>query len=249
MSSIHWKRVTVSLAVGCFVLLASGSASAEEKKGEPTPEVIALCEAAERGKTEDVVDLIKKGVPVNAHGPASMNYKTPLILAIFHRHPETVKALLENGADVHFADGSHRYPMYFCHISTVEIMKLIIAKGGDKEINLYAGATEKQPTGIGKTVLGSVCSYGQGSVEMIPILVKAGADPNKKYLISKSTPLILAIEQERKGFDHAAYVKALIENGADVNLKNDKGVSPLQAAKARGNKDVIALLEQAGAKE
>jgi ankyrin repeat protein len=84
---------------------------------------------------------------------------------------------------------------------------------------------------------------------MIPILVKAGADPNKKYLISKSTPLILAIEQERKGFDHAAYVKALLDNGADVNLKNDRGVSPLQAAKARGNKDVIALLEKAGAKE
>jgi ankyrin repeat protein len=249
MSLFPRNRVAVSTAVVCFVLLASSSASAQEKKAEPAPEVIALCEAASRGKTNDVIDLIKKGSPVNAHGPASMNYKTPLVLAIFHRHPETVKALLDNGADVHFADGSHRYPMYFCHISTVEIMKLIIAKGGDKEINLYAGATEKQPTGIGKTVLGSVCSYGQGSVEMIPILVKAGADPNKKYVISKSTPLILAIEQERKGFDHAAYVKALIENGADVNLKNDKGVSPLQAAKAKGNKDVIALLEQAGAKE
>ena len=92
-----------------------------------------------------------------------MNYKTPLVLAIYHRHPDTVTALLENGADVHCADGSHRYPMYFCHISTVEIMKLIISKGGDREINFYAGATEKDPKGIGKTVLGSVCSYDAAS--------------------------------------------------------------------------------------
>jgi ankyrin repeat protein len=84
---------------------------------------------------------------------------------------------------------------------------------------------------------------------MIPILVKAGANPNKKYLYEKNTPLILAIQKERKGFDNAAYVKLLIENGADVNLKNDRGVSPLQAAKTKQDPKVIELLVKAGAKE
>ena len=84
---------------------------------------------------------------------------------------------------------------------------------------------------------------------MIPILIKAGADPNKKYLIAKDTPLIMAIENARPNFDHVQYVKYLIEGGADVNLKNDKGISPLQAAKAKGNQEVIELLQKAGAKE
>jgi ankyrin repeat protein len=219
---------------------------AHEKKA-PRPDVAALCDAAGRGKTAEVLALLKKGAPVNAHGPS--NGKTPLVLAILHRHPETVKALLDNGADVHFADGSHRYPIYFCHISTVGIMKMILARGGDREVDLYAGATAKAPNGIGKTCLGSVCAYGQGDPEMIPTLVKAGADPNKKYLYLKSTPLILAVEQRRKGFDNAAYVKALIENGADVNRKSEKGVSPLQAARKKNDPKVIELLVKAGAKE
>ena len=236
----------LSIEIGARVDLQAQDKKSEAKK-EPSAEVIALCDAAGRGKTADVLAWIKKGAPVNAHGPTYG--KSPLVLAILHRHPETVKALLDNGADVHFADGSHRYPMYFCHISTVEIMKMIIAKGGDKEVNLYAGATEKAPNGIGKTCLGSVCAYGQGAPEMIPILVKAGADPNKNYIYLKNTPLILAIENERKGFDHAVYVRVLIEGGADVNLRSVKGISPLQAARKKNNPEVIKLLEKAGAKE
>jgi ankyrin repeat protein len=234
-------------------LVASGAApvcsaelAAQEKK-EPSAEVVALCRAAEGGKTAEVLALIKRGAPVDVHGPTGG--KTPLVLAILHRHPDTVRALLEHGADVHYADGSQRFPIYFCHISTVEIMKMILARGGSREVDYYAGATDKAPKGIGKTCLGSVCAYGQGSPEMIPLLVKAGADPNKKYLYLKSTPLILAIENERKGFNNAVYIKALIDNGADVNLKSDKGVSPLQAARTRNDPAVIELLEKAGAKE
>jgi ankyrin repeat protein len=240
------RRLIATCLAGA-VLLGVGlgqQSHAQEKK--PSADVAALCAAAERGKTAEVLALLKKGTPVNAHGPTGG--KTPLVLAILHRHPETVKALLDNGADVHFADGTHRYPMYFCHISTVEIMKMIIARGGDKEVNLYAGATDKMPNGIGKTCLGSVCAYGQGAPEMIPILVKAGADPNKKYLYLESTPLILAIEKERKGFDNAVYVQALIDNGADVNLPDSKGVTPLEAARKKNDPKVIELLRKAGAK-
>jgi ankyrin repeat protein len=84
---------------------------------------------------------------------------------------------------------------------------------------------------------------------MIPILVKAGANPNKRYIYEKNTPLILAIEKERKGFDNAVYVRMLIENGADVHLRNDKGVSLLQAARTKNDPKAIELLKKAGAKD
>jgi len=241
-------RLVPTFVVGAALLWigAGMGLHAQDQKKEPSADVVALCDAAARGRTADVLALLKKGTPVNAHGPTLG--KTPLVLAILHRHPEMVKALLDNGADVHCADGSHRFPIYFCHISTVEIMRMVLAKGGAKEVDFYSGGTEKAPNGNGKTCLGSVCAYGQGAPEMIPLLVKAGADPNKKYRYERSTPLILAIEKVRKGFANAVYVKLLIENGADVNLQNDKGVSPLQAARTKSDPKVIELLEKVGAK-
>ena len=47
-----------------------------------------------------------------------------------------------------------------------------------------------------------------------------------------------------------SYVKALIENKADVNLRDKKEkLTPLQWARKRGDEDVIAMLVKAGAKE
>ena len=49
---------------------------------------------------------------------------------------EVVKVLLENGADINYPDGSGRYPVYFCCISTnVDMLKFLLSKGGDKDIN------------------------------------------------------------------------------------------------------------------
>ena len=45
-------------------------------------------------------------------------------------------------------------------------------------------------------------------------------------------------------------VKAPIENNADVNLRDRKEkMSPLQWARRRGDPEIIAMLEKAGAKE
>jgi hypothetical protein len=48
-------------------------------------------------------------------------------------------------------------------------------------------------------------------------------------------------------FGHAAAVEALIQAGADVNLKNKAGVGALQRANLGKHPAVIRLLEEAGA--
>ena len=47
---------------------------------------------------------------------------------------------------------------------------------------------------------------------------------------------------------HQATLKALLDAGASVRLTDRQGQTPLQLARARGYKDMVKMLETAGAK-
>jgi ankyrin repeat protein len=68
--------------------------------GGLTDEEIAFLQGvldlAREGRTEELLGVITRGVPVNL---TSGSGDTLLILAAYHDHPETVRALLERGAD------------------------------------------------------------------------------------------------------------------------------------------------------
>ena len=143
------------------------------------------------------------------------------------------KLLLENGADVHVpaASGIKRHPVLYAGvIGTCEMAEFILSRGGDKDVNHEAG------------MLGSLCAHGDSPAKMITLMVKAGADPN--VLFEQAVPLIAAIKKSRPD-----YVKALIEAKADINWKDKQGKSVMQYAIASGDREIIALLKEAGAKE
>jgi len=75
-----------------------------------------------------------------------------------------------------------------------------------------------------------------GQPEFIPILIKAGVNPDE--FNRTVTPLIAAIQLDpktRKPEIAQAYVKALIENKADVNLRDKKDKwTPLQMGQETG---------------
>jgi len=50
------------------------------------------------------------------------------------------------------------------------------------------------------------------------------------------------------GKRHQATLKALIEAGANLQLADRQGATPLTLAKSRGYREMIAMLEAAGAK-
>jgi uncharacterized protein len=246
--SIPGKTLLV-LSLACAGMLAlaawpGGTACAEQKKDDKAPDEKtknnkALKEAAGKGDVATVLALIKKGADVQWRDTTD-NGKTALVKSILFGRLEVVKVLLENGADIHYPDGSNRYPVYFCHPhrdkkKAIELLNFVLSKGGDKDLNREPG------------MLVSLCDHEMGPPELIPILVKAGADPNLHFKSKQVTPLIAAI-QAKKAELRLAYVKVLIENKADVNFKDKKGMSPLQWAKKGGDKEVIDLLEKAGAK-
>jgi len=222
-----------------------GTAQAQEKKDDDagdakTKDNKALKEAAGKGDVAMVTALIKKGADVQWRDPAD-NGKTALVKSILLGRLDVVKVLLENGADINYPDGSNRYPVYFCHPhrdkkKAIELLNFVLSKGGDKDLNREPG------------MLVSLCDHEMGPPELIPILVAAGANPNMHFKSKQATPLIAAIQAKNPEL-RSAYVKAFIENKADVNFKDKKGMTPLQWAKKVGDKDVIEMLEKAGAKE
>jgi uncharacterized protein len=241
--SFSWKLL--GLLVLWTIPATSSTVCAQEKKDpkgddDKTELNKALKAAAGLGKVEMVKDLINKGADVQFRDPME-NGKTPLVKSILAGHLDVVKVLLENGADINYPDGSNRYPVYFCHPhrdkeKAVALLRFVLSKGGDKDLNREPG------------MLVSLCDHEMGPPELIPILVQAGANPNLIFKSKQATPLIAAI-QAKKPEMRLGYVKALLESKADVNFKDKKGISPLTWAKKVGDKEVIELLEKAGAKE
>lgn len=238
--------IVVASSLGYDIALATAGAGLVQQKkddkadDEKTQLNKALNLAASIGRLDQVEELLKKGADPQWRDPAG-NGKTAMVRAVMSGKLEVVKFLVENGVDVHAPDGSGRYPVYFCCIgSNVELLKFLLANGCDKDLN-------RGPF----PMLVSLCDHGQANPEFIPILIKAGVNPDE--FNRTVTPLIAAIQLDpkiRKPAIARAYVKALIENKANVNLKDKKEkMSPLQWAKKRGDQEIIDMLVKAGAKE
>lgn len=239
------RVATFSLLAYCAAFADGSLASAQATKDlapvdEKTRLGKALVDAAALGKLETAKELLKQGANIHFRDPAS-NGKTPLTKAVVLGKIEMAKFLIENGADIHYPDGSGRYPIYFCCIGTnVELLNYLLAKGGGQDLN-------RGPF----PMLVSLCDHGQALPEFIPILIKAGIDPDE--FKGPITALIASIQlnpQVRKPELIRAYVKALIENKADVNLPDKKEkLTPLQWAKKRNDPELVEMLVKAGAKE
>jgi Ankyrin repeats (3 copies) len=81
-----------------------------------------------------------------------------------------------------------------------------------------------------------------GRVDLIPALVKQGADPNQRAGVNGWTPLMHAIHKNQQGS-----IAALLDAGADVNSRGADGSTALMMAAGYGYTDIVSLLLERGA--
>lgn len=95
----------------------------------------------------------------------------------------------------------------------------------------------------GDKKLPEIVTHAQsGDVERLKYLLDGGADPNTIRTGDRASLLIVSSTG-----GHIDVVRTLIAKGADPNLANGNGWTPLMAAVARGHLAVVRLLLENGA--
>jgi ankyrin repeat protein len=204
----------------------------------PTPAQTAayqgLHAAAATGNAVQIARLAADKADVNArdsHG------RTPLHVATFAKQREAIRALAKAGAALDLLE-QDRYDA------------VTIASVADDEetlrLLLSLGASARQVTSrYDGTALIAAAHLGHDGV--VRQLIAAGA-PLDHVNNLHWTAVIESIVLGDGGPRHQATLKALIDAGANVRLADRQGQTPLQLARARGYRDMIAMLEKAGAR-
>ena len=233
-------NAAAALTRRCVVmaLLACAFAGAASAQVAPSATEIAaytgLFAAAARGDAAEISRLAASGADVNAREGYG---RTPLHVATFGRHREAIAALVKARADLNAKERDRYDAVTIAAVADdVATLKLL----------LQLGASAKQVTSrYDGTAL--IAAAHLGHDEVVKLLIDAGAPLDHVNNLGW-TALIESIVLGQGGPRHVATLTALVRAGANVNLADRNGQSPLQLARQRRYQAMIAILEPAGAK-
>ncbi len=224
----------------------------------------SLHQAALRGRTEVVAQLLDRGADVNAKDRFIFGW-TPLIAAAFAGHVDTAQLLLAKGADVSAQGdvGLRWTPLSEAAFAGhVEMIRLLLA----------AGAKVNARDGQDRTPLHGAARVGHA--EAIELLIANGAEPNAQdseghtplHLATalahiKAADLLLAAgvdadAQTKDGstplhlaasFGDTEFVRLLVSSGVSVDARQEQGMTALHIAAGHGFQEIAAILLEAGA--
>jgi ankyrin repeat protein len=213
--------------------------NAHTKQGRTPLMLAATCD----GCVETVRLLISKGAELKAKDAQG---DTALDLAAVANDLETMRLLIDKGADAATVDGGGVTPLFSAASNcNLDAVRMLLSKGADvNAADTFAGEVK-----FGKIQLIQLTPLMMAApyctVDVVKTLLDAGAKVNAKD-IRDMTPLMLAVASEHQDL---AVVKLLLEAGADVNVKSNMGETALDWAKKFGNREVIAELSDADARE
>jgi ankyrin repeat protein len=158
--------------------------------------------------------------------------RTPLHVAAFRRQHQAMRALVVAGANPNALEND-RYDIVTIAAVANDIPTLKLA--------LELGASAKNVTSrYDGTAL--IAAAHLGHAEVVRILIAAGAPLDHVNNLGW-TALMESIVLGNGGARHTEILKALLDAGADPNIADRSGVTPLAHARARGYVQMARLLE------
>ncbi|WBV61437.1 ankyrin repeat domain-containing protein [Chryseobacterium camelliae] len=176
-----------------------------------------------------VKSALEKGANVNTQ---DRNGRSLLLLATIDKQTEMAKLLVSFKADVNLQDERSDSAFLYAGASgQTGLVRLFLENGARFDIfNRYNG-----------TALIPACE--RGHVETVKVLVKAKGFPVNHVNRLGWTALMEAVILGNGGQKHQEIVQILKDNGADLNIPDKEGITPLQHAKSLGFKEIVNILE------
>ncbi len=174
---------SITIAAGLIACFATTIAA---QQTPPTPEELALFEAAHNGQLTDVEHLVAAGTTVDAMDEEN---RTPMMFAAFNGHRQVVSFLLTKGAEVDSKDFSGRTGlMYASSGPFVETVEVLLDAGA--EVNIQ-GSLE------GFTALMTAAAEGQ--TEVVELLLEAGRESGHQGCRRRHRPELRAAGGSHRG--------------------------------------------------
>ncbi|MBI4471774.1 MAG: ankyrin repeat domain-containing protein, partial [Acidobacteria bacterium] len=236
--ALHWAAYRDDLESARLLIQAGANVKAATRLGDYTP----LFLAAKNGNAAMIELLVTTGSEVDTPNKAGT---TALMLAAASGRADAVKVLLDNGANINATDtvNGQTALMFAAAVNASPTIKLLAERGADlnavSKVLMPRDPNEKRdginpnrrtmqgPWLGGLTALHFAAREGQ--FDAVRELVAGGADVNVVAATDKMSPITTAIIN-----GHFDIGKFLLDNGANPNLANTGGLTPLFAAIDQG---------------
>jgi uncharacterized protein len=216
----------------CLALVAGAAAAQVGPTASEVAGYSGLHAAAWRGDTAAVAGVDRAAVNArDGHG------RTPLHVATFARKVDTIRALAKAGADLGALESDRYDAVTIAAVADDETTLAVLL-----ELGASARLTTSRYDG---TALIAAAHLGHDGV--VRQLIKAGA-PLDHVNNLHWTALIEAVVLGNGGPRHQQVVKDLLAAGANTQLADRDGRTPLALARARGYAAMVQMLAAAGAR-
>ena len=217
-----------------FVFCTSGAAAQVPPSAAELAAYTGLHTAAARGDAAEIARLAAGGADANGR---DRYRRSPLHVAAFRSQLGAMRALVKAGANPNALEYD-RYDIVTIAAVADDLPVLRLAL----ELGCRASNVTSRYDG---TAL--IAAAHLGHDEVVRTLIRAGAPLDHVNNLGW-TALIESIVLGDGGARHTATLKALVDAGANVNLADRNGTTPLALAKGRGYREMAAILEKAGAR-
>lgn len=191
----------------------------------------AMLDAAQRGDTAGVEGLIASGVPIDQ---ANASGQTPLLLAVQNNHLAVATRLIDAGANINAQASNQDTPWLLAGaLGRTAMLRHMLPKGPDFGVRNRFGGNALIPA----------CE--RAHVDTVAFLVTTPIDVNHINNLGWTCLLEIVILGDG-GPRHVEVTKLVLAAGADPNIADKDGVSALQHARRRDQREVAALIEAAG---
>lgn len=210
-------------------LLEHGADSNEKSPGKTTP----LMLAAKAGFSNNIDCLLDAGAEIDA---AERKGQTALMWAAAAGNVEAVDALVKRGADLEKHVKSGLNPMFFAaREGHIDVVARLLHAGVDVNATLASSIGGNRAPRKGTSAL--ILAVESGHFELALFLVQNGADPNDQRCGYAPLHILSWVRKPKRGeepdgdppprgsgqISSLQFARALVELGADVNLRLSKG--------------------------